>query len=131
MSIAITSSNFIFCLVFLGAPQGSILYSLFLISYSIHCYETVSSWWYIAFHCYVQTSADKLNPDLKANLNGHPSICHSIKIWIRLKKLCCHGNHKIISLTNLFKYLLSAEMLSEWKTEFIFPYLVRNVQINA
>ena len=38
VSIAITSSNFIFCLVFLGAPQGSILYSLFLISYSIHCY---------------------------------------------------------------------------------------------
>ena len=38
-----------------------------------------------------------------------------------------HGNHKIISLTNPFKFLLSAEILSEWKTEFI--YLVRNLVI--
>ena len=28
-------------------------------------------------------------------------------------------NDKIISLTNLFQYLLSAEILSEWKLEFI------------
>ena len=38
-------------------------------------------------------------------------------------------NNKIISLTNLFQ--LSAEILSEWKIEFILPYLVRNFQINA
>ena len=36
-----------------------------------------------------------------------------------------------ISLTNLFQHLLSAEILSEWKIEFILPYLVRNFQINA
>ena len=40
---------------------------------------------------YAKTLAGKLNPDLKANLNGHPSICHSIQIWIRLKKLYFHG----------------------------------------
>ena len=27
---------------------------------------------------YDKTLAGKLNPDLKANLNGHPSICHSV-----------------------------------------------------
>ena len=36
-----------------------------------------------------------------------------------------------ISLTNLFQHLPSAEILSEWKIEFILPYLVRNFQINA
>ena len=39
-------------------------------------------------------------------------------------------NDKIISLTNLFQHLLSAEVLSELKIEFILPYLVRNFQIN-
>ena len=33
-------------------------------------------------------------------------------------------NNKIISLTNLLQYLLFAEALSEWKIEFILPYLV-------
>ena len=36
-----------------------------------------------------------------------------------------------ISLANLFQHLLSAEILSEGKIEFILPYLVRNFQINA
>ena len=40
-------------------------------------------------------------------------------------------NDKIIPLTNLFQHLLSAEILSECKIEFILPYLVRNFQINA
>ena len=35
-------------------------------------------------------------------------------------------NDKIIPLTNLTQHLLSAEILSEWETEFILPYLVRN-----
>ena len=35
-------------------------------------------------------------------------------------------NVKIISLRNLFQHLLSAEILSEWKIEFILPYLGRN-----
>ena len=34
----------------------------------------------LTFHCYARTLAGKLGPDLKANLNGHPSICHSIQI---------------------------------------------------
>ena len=33
--------------------------------------------------------------------------------------------------SNLFQYLLSAEILCEKKFEFILPYLVRNFQINA
>ena len=37
-------------------------------------------------------------------------------------------NDKIISLANLLQYLLSAEILSEWKIEFILPYLVRKFQ---
>ena len=36
-----------------------------------------------------------------------------------------------ISLTILFQHLLSAEILSKRKIEFILPYLVRNFQINA
>ena len=99
------------------------------------CYPLLLNSWQLMidyFSLYVKTLADKLNPDLKVNLNEHSSIWHSIQIWIRLKKLYFHGNHKIIiSLTNLFKYLLSEEILSEWKIEFILPYLVRNSQINA
>ena len=59
--IAIISSNF-FLLVSLGLPQGSILCPLFSVIY-IHNLSNhiVPS----------KTSADKLNSDLKANLNGH------------------------------------------------------------
>ena len=46
----------------------------------------------LTFHCYAKTLAGELDSDLKANLNGHPSICHSIQICIRLKKLHFHGN---------------------------------------
>ena len=52
----------------------------------------------------------------------HPSVIQSY-IFIE--------NKKIISLTNLFQYLLSAETLSEWKIEIILPYLVRHFQINV
>ena len=34
----------------------------------------------LTFHCYAKTLAGKLDPDLKANLNGHPSINHPIQI---------------------------------------------------
>ena len=34
----------------------------------------------LTFHCYAKTLAGKLDPDLKANLNGYPTICHSIQI---------------------------------------------------
>ena len=40
-------------------------------------------------------------------------------------------NDNIISLTNLLQHLLSAEILSELKLEFILSYLVRNFQTNA
>ena len=36
-----------------------------------------------------------------------------------------------ISLANLFQHVLSPEILSELKIEFILPYLVRNFQING
>ena len=41
------------------------------------------------------------------------------------------ANDKIISLANLLQYLLSAEILSKCKIEFILLYLVRDFQINA
>ena len=46
---------------------------------------------------------DKLNPDLKGNLNRHPFIWHLIQVWIRFKKLYFHGKwqncftHKYLS----------------------------------
>ena len=73
------------------------------------------------FHCYAKTLAGELNPDLKANLNEHPSICKS---YVSME------NYKINSLANLLEYSLSAEILSEWKIELIVAHLVRNFQIN-
>ena len=74
----------LFCLVFLGAPQGSILCSLFLIYIkSNHIVSTVKQLAAddkLPFHCYAKTLAGKLDLDLKANLNGHPSVCHLIQI---------------------------------------------------
>ena len=67
-----------------------------------------NSWWYITFPSYANTLADKLNPDLKANVNGYPSICHSIQTGIRLKKLYFYGkwqNHFTgIRLKKLYFY---------------------------
>ena len=40
-------------------------------------------------------------------------------------------NDKIISLTNLFQHLLSAEIYLNEKLNIYFTYLVRNFQINA
>ena len=39
-------------------------------------------------------------------------------------------NDKIVLLTNL-QHLLSPEILSEWKIDFILPYLGRNFKIKA
>ena len=39
----------------------------------------------------VKTLAGELNSNLKANLNGYPSIFHLIQIRIRFKKLYFHG----------------------------------------
>ena len=85
--------------------------------------------------CYFSLHAKSLAGELslcsKANINGHPSIWYLIHTWIRLRKLYFHGNDKISSLTNLFQYFLSGEILSERKIELILPHLVRNFQINA
>ena len=63
---------------------------------------------------YAKTLAGKLNPDLKANLNGHTFELGS-KSYIFME------NDKIILLTNMFQYLLSAEILYELKIKFILP----------
>ena len=111
----------LFCLVFLGAPHRYILCSLFCLIY-IKSNHIVSTFKQLAaddiiFHCCAKTLAGELNQYSKANLNGHPSICHLIQIRIRLKKLHFH-NDNIISPANLFQHLF-AEILSEWKIEFI------------
>ena len=94
MSIATTFSNLL--LVVLGALERSILCSLFFLVY-IKLNHTVSFVKKLAtddilfFQCYAKTVAGELNPDLKENMNGHPSICHLIQIWIRSKELHFHG----------------------------------------
>ena len=69
-----------------------------------------------------KTWAGELNSDLKANLNGHPSICHLIQIWIRLKKLYFHGklqNHLTQRSVSTF---IICRNLFEWKIEFMLLY---------
>ena len=74
----------LFCVVFLGAPQRSVLCSLFLMYIkSNHIVPTVRQLAaddILAFHHHAKILSGKLDPDLKVNLNGHPSICHSIQI---------------------------------------------------
>ena len=70
----------LFRVLFLGALSGSILCSLFLIyikSYSplLNSLQPVINYFSLLN---AKTLACKLNPDLKANLNKHPSVCHSI-----------------------------------------------------
>ena len=83
MSIAITSSNFV-CVVFCEALKRFILCPLFLIYIkSNHIVSTVKQLSADVYYfplLYARTLAGKLNPDLKANLNGHPSMCHLIQI---------------------------------------------------
>ena len=72
---------------------------------------------YIYIYICARTLAGKLNPYLKANLNGHPSMCNSIQIWIRLKALYFHGkwqNHFIWMINRIYITLF-----------------VRNFKINA
>ena len=95
VSINITSSNFILRVhckdLFYALPL-----SLFLI-YNESCSTLLNSLQPIIYYfslLYAKTLAAKLSPDLKANLNGHPSICHSIQIWIRIKKVYFHGKRK-------------------------------------
>ena len=98
VSINITSSNFILCSL-LGCTARiyfMLSLSLFLI-YIESCSTLLNSLQPIIYYfslLYAKTLAAKLSPDLKANLNGHTSICHSIQIWIRIKKVYFHGKRK-------------------------------------
>ena len=113
-------------------PSIFLIYINNLTNHSVYCFTQLQAderLFFIAHN--VKTLAGKLNPDLKANLNGHPSICHSIQIWIRLKKLYFHGkwqNHFTHKSVSTF---IICRNLSEWKIEFILPYLLRNFQTNA
>ena len=80
---------------------------------------------------YAKTLAGKLNPDFKANLNGHPSNVIQSRSELGSKHYIFMENVKIVSLTKVLQHLLSAEILSEWKIEFILLYLRRNFQINV
>ena len=125
MSIAIRSSN-LFCVVFQEALQGSILCFLFLIYIKLnHIVSTVkqlaANIYYFSL-LYARTLAGKLNPYLKANLNGHPSMCHSIQIWIRLKKLYLHGkwqNHFIWMINWIYITIFSDRFQSQCKEQAI------------
>ena len=61
---------------------------------------------------YANSLDGKLNPDLEGNLTQHSQ-----------KGFNLMENDKIVFLIYLFQHLLSAEILSEWKIEFILPYL--------
>ena len=50
---------------------------------------------------YAKTLADKLNPDIKANLNGHSSIAIQSRFELGAKSCIFMENERIISLTNL------------------------------
>ena len=45
---------------------------------------------------YARTLASKLNPDLKAHLNQHPSMCHSCRSDFGSKSCILMENPKII-----------------------------------
>ena len=67
-------------LVFLGLPQGPILYTLFFLicsnNLSNHILATIKQFaaakilFFISLHANIL--ADELNPDLNVNLDGHP-----------------------------------------------------------
>ena len=93
----------------MGAPQGSILSSLFLIyikSYGIYTVKQLGADDILTFHCYAKTLAGELDPDLKAYIIQSRSELGS-ESYIFME------NDKIISLTNLFQHLLSAEISCE------------------
>ena len=73
---------------------------------------------YITFHWYML--AGNLNPDLKADLNEQPSMCHSIQIWIRLKKLYLHGkwqNHFIWMINWIYITIFSEKFQNQCKEQ--------------
>ena len=116
--IAITSSNFILRSLF-GCTTWNLFYALFL-SYikSNHIASTVKQHPMICYFSllYAKTLTGKLNQDLKAYLNRHPSICHSIQIWIRLMKLYFHEMTKLFhskicfNVYNLQKFYLNEKL---------------------
>ena len=63
-------------------------------------------------------------------MNIHPYVIQS-RSELGSKSYIFMKYDKIISFTNLFQYLLSAEILSELQIRFLLPYLVRTFKINA
>ena len=126
MSIAITSCNFILCSLLGSTTRIYFICSQFL-SYikSNHIVSTVKQLAADAYYfslLYAKTLAGKLNPDLKTNLNQHPSMCHSIQIWIRLKKLYLHGkwqNHFIWMINWIYITICSEKFQNQCKEQTI------------
>ena len=117
VSIATKSSNFFLFSLFWGTTRIYFMSSFFLIDINNlpnHIVSTVKQLaaddilFSIAHNA--KLLAGELNSHIKANLNGHSSICCLIQIWIMLKKYIFMENDKTISLTKLFQQLLSAEI---------------------
>ena len=125
MSIAITSSNFILCSL-LGGSTRIILCCLFLIYIkSNHVLSSVKllavDIYYFSL-LYARTLPGKLKPYLKANLNGNPSMYHSIQISIRLKKIYPHGKwqkHFIWMINWIYITICSEKFQSQCKEQTI------------
>ena len=124
----------LFCVVFLIALQGSILCSLFLIyikSYSIvTTVKQLAASDILLSLAICQNFSWQIKPRYKCKSEIHPYAIQS-RSELGSKSYIFMENDKIISLTNLFQHLLSAETLFKWKIEFILPYLVRNFKINV
>ena len=69
VNIAITSSNLILFSLFGCTIRIYIMLSLSNL-HQIKLLFKIN----ITFHCYAETLVSGLNPDLKSNLNGHPSM---------------------------------------------------------
>ena len=84
VSIAKLHLLILFCVAFQEALQGSILCSLFLnfikSNHIVFTVKQLAADVYYFSLVYARTLVGKLNPDLKANLNEHPSMCHYIQI---------------------------------------------------
>ena len=138
VSIATTSSNFFLFSLFWGTTRIYFMSSFFLIDinnlpnhivFTVKLLAADDILFSIAHNA--KLLVGELNSDIKANLNGHSSICCLIQIWIMLKKIYFHGkwqNHFTHKTVSTF---IICRNLSEWKIEFILPYLLRNFQTKA
>ena len=63
-------------------------------------------------------------------MNIHPYAIES-RSELGSKSYIFIKNDKIISLTNLFQHFLFAKLLSEWKIEFILPYIRSHLEYDT